>query len=331
MPTPYQVHVDAPLTQYTLAKRPITAYIGHQILKPASVEKESGKIFTYGDDTFFTTAGASGQRLYQHAPGADYAKVNYDVTSTSTYFCEDYGLEIPVTFREIANADKPINPLSNGGAIIMGHLANAQEQRYATLLLDSTTTFSSYTGTPAAQWDAALAVPFDDRCTAVESMMENGSYDPMIHDLVCEIGIQGWHLAQRNGDLIDSISGVRDASIITEEDFRKYLQVDKLFIGRGTYNTAKKGQSISLGYIWDGDKVGFYAVPKGNPGEAMSVLGATNVWTKENGGSGPLGFAFDRFKLMKQKRYDVVGNHCVDELITMASCGYVFTNVFSGI
>ena len=331
MPTPYQVHVDAPLTSMSLAKAPITDYIGLRILKPMSVVKESDKLFTYGDDTFFTTAGASGQRLYQHAPGADYAKVEYDITSTQTYFCEDYGLEIPVPIKVIKNADKPLQPLSTAGAIVAGHLLNAQEQRFSTLLQDSTTTFSSYTSTPAAQWDAAAPIPFDDRNTAVQSMMENGSYNPVVHDLICVMGIKGWHLAQRNADLIDSIKGTRDASVITEEDFRKYLQVNQLLIGRGTYNTAKKGQSISLDYIWDGDKVSFFAVPKGSPGDAMATLGATFTWTAENGGAMPTGMAMDRFLLKKQKRYDVVANHCVDEIVLMASCGFIFTNVFSGI
>jgi len=315
----------------SLAKAPISEYIGLQILKPMNVLKVSDKLFTYGDDTFFTTAGASGQRLYQHAPGADYAKVEYDVTSTTTYYCEDYGLEIPVPLRVIKNADKPLQPLSTAGAIVSGHLLNAQEQRYATLLQDSATTFASYTGTPAAQWDSSAPIPFDDRNTAVESMMSNGSYNPMVHDLVCVMGVQGWHRAQRNADLIDSVKGTRDASVIIEADFQKYLQVDKLLIGRGTYNTAKKGQALSLSYIWDGDKVSFFAVPKGQPGDAMANLGATFVWTAENGGTMPTGMAMDRFLLQKQKRYDVVGNHCVDEIVLMASCGYVFTNVFSGI
>jgi len=326
MPAAHRVHDDQPLASMSLAKVPVADYIGHQILKPVAVKKQSDKLWTYGDGTFFTAAPAAGQLLFQRGPGSSYQRYEWDISAATSYYCENYGLEIVCSDEEVANADDGIDIRATNGALVASHLMNAQEQRYAALLFDVATTFVSYTNTPTAKWDADTAQPWDDRTIAVESMMANGTYDPLRNDLIFATGIQPWHRFARNPFLVDAIKHTRDASVITREDFRQYLQVDKFLVGAGTYNTADDGQAISLGYIW-GDYGGFYSVPKGTPGLKQPSLGYSPVWTGMGGSIGNLGYGTRTYRDDTVRGEVIQGDNYVDEVVTQAPAGYVFSDL----
>jgi len=311
----------------SLAKVPVADYIGHQVLKPVAVKKQSDKIWAYADGTFFTTAAPAGQRLFLRGPGSAYNRYEWDVSATTAYFAENYGLEIVCSDEEVENSDDGIDPRADNGAIVAANLMNAQEQRYAALLFDTTTTFASYTSAlTTTRWDSDTADPWANRITAVESMMSNGTYDPLRNDLVCVTSIQAWHRFCRNPFLVDAVKHTSDASVITRDEWMRYLQVDKFLVGAGTYNTADDGQSISLGYIW-GDYVGFYSVPKGTPTLKAPSLGFSPVWTGMGGNIGNLGYGTSTYRDDTVKGEVIQGDHYVDELITQAAAGYVFSDV----
>jgi len=315
-----------------IAQVPIDDYIGMQVLKPMRVGKQSDDLWQFSQGTFFTAAAQAGRELYLVGPGAPYPRIDYDVSTTDAYRCRKYGLEIVCPDEEDANYDSPEMHRAVKASIVLMNLLSAHEQRCVTLLTDVSTTFASYTATPTAKWDADGADPFADRITAVESMKGGGNYNPRVNDLICVIGEAAWLRCQRNEAVIGRMKHVRDALVTTEEDWQKYLQVDKFLVHRGTYNTAKPGQDVSISDMWP-DYIGFYSAPKDGPtGSALPAgvapgLGRSFIWPGPNNGDGETGYMTKRYRDETIDSWIVKGNHHTDVAVWQARAGYVFTDV----
>ena len=333
MPAPHRVRVDLPLAGIASAAMPVEDYVGLQILKPRLTGAQSGKLWAYSDDTFFRAAVATGRTDGLVAPGSAYERIEFDVSASDMYFCDKFGLEAVVTDEEAAEAKAQGRPISDMRAfkaqLILGYLLNMMEQRIAGLLFDTSTTFSSYTGTPAAQWDTDTADPYDDRITAYESIKGAGKWNPAKCDFVLLMGDVVWQRVRRNPALLDAIKSTQMATSkrITPELFAQYMDVDKVLIGGGTYNSSKDDGSITVANIW-GDYAGFYMVPRNVQNHVGPLLGMSLLWDA-NGGALPYGYTTERYDERNADGEVVKGRHYHDPVVSDASCGYVFSNVTS--
>lgn len=332
MPAAHTVHVDRPLTNIVLGAAPVAAYVGHHALPPIMVKKQSDKIWAEGDGANFTTAPKSGQKLLYRGPGSEFQRVDYTVSATAIYYCENYGLEIPLSWEELANADQPLNPRAKKGGLGLTLCRNAQEQRYAALLFDYSTTFASYTSSPTG-WDTDPADIPGDCAGVVEGLMTRGRYDPNVNKLVAIMGVEAWHDCRRNSDLLEAIKYTQDVRKVTVDAFREFMHedIEELHIGRGTYNTVADGQTVTGGFIW-GKHCGIYSVPR-NPASHMGpAVGFTPIWnTGDKGRGGPNDFGLGSlwYSEKKTKSEIVQTDHYADEYVAQASAGYIFNNVTS--
>ena len=333
MPAPHSVHVDRPLTNMVLGAAPTTAYVGHHALPPVQVGKQSDKIWAEGDGTNFTAAPKSGQKLYHRGPGAEFARIDYTVSATAQYFCENYGIELPLSWEELANADQPLNPRAKKGALGMNMLRNAQEQRYAALLFDTTTTFASYKSTPANLWDTASADIPGDCATIVEGFLTRGRFDPSVNKLIAIMGVQPWHDCRRNPDLLEAMKYTQDVKQVTVDSMRVFMheEIEELHIGRATYNTAADGQTPVIAFMW-GKNCGIYSVPRNPSNHAGPAVGFTPVWNtgdKGRGGPADFGIGSEWYSEKKTKSEIIQTDHYVDEYVAQASSGWILEAITS--
>jgi hypothetical protein len=101
-PTPNDVHVDQLLTNISTAYKN-DDYIADMIFPIVGVVKQSNKLAAYGKSAWFRNEAAI------RTPGTEPKVGEYDVSTSDTYFCDQYaiGRDIPDEVRE--NADLPFN------------------------------------------------------------------------------------------------------------------------------------------------------------------------------------------------------------------------------
>lgn len=330
MPGISSVHVDQPLKDLALAQVPVGEYATRRVLKPMMVGKQSDKIWELGAETFVTAAPATGKELFLVAPGTPYPRVEYSVTTSDAYFCQKRGLEIAVPDELDANYDSPQMHRAIRTAIVMMSLESAAEQRRVALL---TSTSTLPNAAPAAKWDADAANPWADRDTAIEYFRSKGLWHPSTTDLVCVVGLKAWHRFRHNPGLTDKIKGVRDASMPTAEDWRRYLDVDEFIIHADTYNTARDGQTPTFSDMWP-DYAGFYVVPKDGAGGGQSLppgvgpqVGRSFVWRGPDNGDSNTGYGVRKYRDDTRDAWISKVRHHVDEGILQTDAAYLFTDL----
>jgi len=333
MPAAHTVHVDRPLTNVVLGAAPLAQYVGHHALPPIMVNHQSDKIWAEGDGTMFTVAPKTGQKLYMRGPGSEFDRIDYTVSATAQYYCENYGIELPLSWEERDNADKPLDPRGRKGALGAALLRNAQEQRYATLLYDYSSTFTTNSATPTNKWDTDPAAIPSDVAAIIEAFMTQGRYDPTVCKIVGIMGVESWHACRRNPDLLEAIKYTQDAKTVTVDAFREFMHedVEEMYIGRGTYNTAADGQSLSLSYIW-GKHLGLYCVPRNPANHSGPAVGFTPVWnTSDKGRGGPADFGLGSmwYSEPRAKAEIVQTDHYVDEYVSQETAGAVLYDITS--
>lgn len=346
MPSVSSGHIDAALPGLAMGHIAINELEALQVLLPYMVKKQSNDIWDFDTSAAYTVAAPTGKTALEIGPGDEYPELEYKVATTDAYRCRRYGCRIPILDREAANWDDPALHRAFKTAKVANTVLSEANRRGLALLGDTTTTFSSYTATPAAQWDADGSNPMSDAITATESMKSNGAYVPSMHDIVLLIGEDAWLRCYMNESITGRKKYTADALTQTTEDWAKYLSpagVSKVIISRSRYNTSVQGQTPSLGLMFS-DMAGFYAVPKGagaGPADQWPPgfgpqLGRTFLWSDPNdeGGYGARsqegwGFGFKRYRKNEIDGWMVQGGHDVDEVVLMAECGYVFTNLTS--
>ena len=326
MPQISSMHTDRPLTTFAVAQMPIMEFPLFDILKPLSVMKKSDQYYIYSADWLFGNKEAAGINRFQRAPGSPYERVEY-THSTGTYSCNEFGAEHVVDDSEQANADNPLDPLQDGALAVRTQLLGESHSQIAALLCDSSTTFASYTSAAATSWATHdTAEPVTDADTAWNSMRQNGTLVPAMHDKIVALRTSEWNDLQRNADLIDRIKYVgRGGAKVTLEAAAQYLKADRVILVEEVENSADDGQTFSGADIWTSGVVGFYAVPKGRPALKAPGLGFTAVWQAANGGDAKTGFAIKRYRQEEINSWVVRGNMHYDPKVSQAASGYLIT------
>jgi hypothetical protein len=331
MPAGHRIRFDEPLAGLASATMPVEEYVGLQVLKARETKAQTGKLWAYGAGTFFRPAVATGRTAGLVAPGSVYERIEFDVSTSDLYSCEKYGLEAVVTDEEFAAAQQQGQPISNirefKSNLILRHLLNWTEQRNAALLFDTSTTFASYTSTPTAKWDTDDADPWNDRLTAYESIKGHGYWNRSTCEFVCLMGDEVWQRTRRNPALLAAVNDqiMTTTNKITPELFAQYLEVDKVLIGSGTYNSSQDDGSETVANIW-GDYAGFYMVPKNVQNHVGGILGLSLFYTGV-GGALPYGYMNERYLERAADGEVVKGRHYHDPVVKDAGCGFVFSDM----
>src|SRR3970040_2960584 len=126
MPTPQNVHVDAPLRNLSIQYRK-TDYIADMCLPPVLVNKLSDKFFTYNKHDRFTVPDLL------RAPKGEAREVDWGA-GTSNYSCKEYAAKELVSAHEKLNADAPLSPRADAAEFLQDLQLLAREKGVAALL-----------------------------------------------------------------------------------------------------------------------------------------------------------------------------------------------------
>ncbi|CAB4155906.1 Major capsid protein GpE [uncultured Caudovirales phage] len=312
-PTQNQVHIDAVLTNLSVAfMNEADNFVASKVFPTVPVTKQSDLYFTYSQADFYRD-----QAQYR-ADGTESAGSGYSL-STSTYSSQVWALHKDIGDQVRANSDSPLNPDMDATKFLAHQMMIRQERDWASKFF--TTSVWGTDNTPSTLWDASGSDPIGDIQTGVNTVLSNTGYLP--NTLV--LSYAAYKTLRNHSDFVDRYK-YTSADSITPELIGKVLDVPRVMVMKGVYNSAQEGASASYAQMGDKDALLCYVAP--SAGLMTASAGYNFVWSGVGGGLGT-STAVSRFRMdhLRADRLEI--ESAWDFKAVSTSLGYFFSNPVS--
>ncbi len=312
LPTVQSVHVQAALTDLSIAYRQESPAVSDLIFPRVSVTKMSNKYYVWNKGDMWRNEAK------KRAPSADFARVGIRV-STDNYTAIQYALEYLIADEVRANADTGIELESTAAMYLVDQLNLQKDLDFAA---DFFTTSSGWaSGTVSTAWDTVTTgTPVTNIVAAIATIRRalGGSNQ---HKIVGLGGVKIRSALLTSDQVRDRTKYVQAGTYqALENSLAGALGLDELIFSEREYNTAKEGRAASYSPVFDNDFL-VVAVPR-NPGLSTPSAGYTFAWD-ENG----KGDMYTEMYREENRKSDVLRAVCYyDQKQTGTDLGVFFSN-----
>lgn len=219
----------------------VDGLIADLVLPLVSVKEKTGKLGKYG----------KGHLRIEHSfaggEGA-YRRVNSVTRSTNSYDVESHGLEALVTEDDYRNVQEPFKAEEDHVIALTHHILLGKEKALADSLTDTAVLTQNTTLSGTAQWsDYANSDPLSNFKTARKTVRDGCG-------MPANVAVMDWEVANTlaySPQILDALGFTQNrAGQLSEPELAKALGVERLYIAKGVYNSAKEGQTDSVAAIW---------------------------------------------------------------------------------
>lgn len=324
-PTLQQVHVNAPLTNISVAfLQRADRFLAQQVFPRVPVTKQSNIFFKYPKDAFLRSD------VQVRAPGAESAGSGFTIDSTNTYNCLRDALHKDIDDPTRANADVPLDLDRDATEYLTQQILLSQEIRWAAKFFTTSVWTGSSTGgdiTPTTKWDDAASTPIEDIRAQIRAVDIATGQVP--NTLV--LGRKTFDNLLDHPDLIDRIKygqTMGGPAVANTDIMAQIFGVDRVFVARASQNTAIEGRTASVSTIADQKSAAvFYVAP--NPGIMTPSAGYTFVWGGAEGADQGTGVRVKRFRLERNESDRIEMETWYDHKVVSADLGVFFTAAVS--
>jgi len=309
-PTNNQVHIDAVLTNLSVAyMNEADNFVASKVFPTVPVAKQSDLYFTYSQDDFYR------DQVRVRADGVESAGSGYAL-STGTYSAQVWALHKDIGDLVRANSDAPLDPDMDATKFLTHQMMIRQERDWASNFFN--TGIWGTDSTPATLWSAANSTPIDDIQTGINTVLTDTGYIP--NTLVLSYNV---YKTLRNHETIVDRYKYTSADSITPELIGKVVDVPRVLVMKGVFNSAAEGASATFAQLGDKDALLCYVAPSAG---LMTVSAGYNfVWSGVSGGLGTAS-AVSRFR-MDHLRADRLEIEAAWNFKAVATpLGYFFSN-----
>ncbi len=312
-PTAGDVHVDAALTDFSLAiiQEQDNFQAGEAPVVPVSHKTDKYHIFTPGD-------WLRDDAVRKRAEGQGAPRSGFTVSNT-TYDCDPWWTEVPISELVAANVDPSI-PLDEAGTALVTHrMLIRRERLYATAFLNTDSVWGTdVTGsTNFTQWDDAASDPEKDIATGKRTVLVNTGYEPNVLEVNYDV-----HIALKRHPMIKDRIKHTSSESITAAIIARFFEVDAYRVYKAIYNTAAEGATVSTSFAMGKHAVLTYQ----NRGGPAVMSPSANVIFSWSGltGMNDAGVRIDQYYDPKPKEDVIRGEFAFDMKITGSALGYRF-------
>jgi hypothetical protein len=213
--------------------------IGDLVAPPTTVDQQAGKYKVLGLENRDIVSDVRG-------PRGEYNAIQIG-WSVDTYSCVDRGLEFPIDqgkYRAGLAAGGVGDMLEMGRITIMDMMLLAREARIATAM----TTAGNFTLNTALagadQWSHADSDPKYAIQTYKSAVQAATGFDP--NELIIGKAVKD---ALVNHPMFKELFK-NTGTLTTLQLLANVFELEKIHVGAAVYNTAKQGQTRSMGYVW---------------------------------------------------------------------------------
>ena len=286
MLTPSSVHVDAPLTNLTIAYlQDQNNFIADKVFPNVAVAKKTDKYYIYDRENFNRVD------VQARAPRTKAPRVGLTV-STDTYSTDVYSLSTDFDFETLANEDAALNIRSAGAQMLTYQLLIDREKKWATSFFGTGIWGTNYAGVASSpssvqfiQWsDYTNSTPITDITTARRAMMlKSGGFKP--NKMVVTRDVRDTLI--NHPDILARLNGgatVTNTALVTDAKLAEIFEVSDFMILDAIENTAKEGLTESNAFIAD-KKAALYYAPASS-GLMVPSAGYNFTWNELSNASG---------------------------------------------
>ena len=295
--TPSQVHIDAPLTNLTLAYlQSADNFIADKVFPIVDVDKQSNKYYIYNREEF----NRSGNRK-KLAPRTRPERIGMSL-SNDNYFADVFGLATDFDEQTLANEDAALETRAMGAQMLVHNMLIDREKDFVTNFFGDNIWGTNWDGVANGDNDTAAEVTnWDDYTNSTPIVdvrrlsrtiqLKSGGFKPntmVISKAVRDVLVD-------HPDILARLNGgatVANTALITDAKLAEIFEVERLFVMEAIENTAAEGATESNAFI-GGNHVLLCYTPA-SAGLRAPAAGLTFAWNSLPGVSN-LGLTVESF------------------------------------
>lgn len=328
--TPAQVHLDAPLSNLTLAYvQSQEVFIADKVFPVVGVPKQSDKYYLYDR----ANANRSGD-VKKLAPRTEVNRIGLKI-SNDAYFADVYGLGMDFDEQTIANEDTMLSIRADGAQTLVNRMLIHREKQFAsTFFVDGvwTTSVTGQTNASGNQpilWsDYVNSTPIANVTLAARTMqLTSGGFKP--NTMV--VGKEVRDILVNHPDILARLNGgstINNPALIVDAKLAEIFGVEKFLVMEAVENTAADGAVEASAFI--GGKNALLCYTPASAGLMTPASGLTFAWNNIEGASN-LGITVESFSDDALKRMQVAEHIQVKMAYEMklvgADLGYFFNAI----
>jgi len=287
MLTPSAVHIDAPLTNLTIAfLQDANGFIADRVFPKVSVAKKSDKYYIYNRADFNRVG-----QVQARAPRTQAPRVGMSL-STDTYLTDVYSLATDFDFETLANEDAALDIRAAGSQMLTHQLLIDREIKWASTYFTGGvwgTDWDGVSGSPSTnqvrQWsDYTNSTPIVDVTNIMRTVqLKSGGFKPN----VMVVGKEVRDVLVNHPTILARLNGgatVTNTALVTDAKLAEIFGVEEFLVMDTAKNTAAEGRTESNAFI-AGKAVAFYYRPRA-AGLMIPSAGYTFTWDELENASG---------------------------------------------
>ena len=287
MLTPSAVHIDAPLTNLTIAfLQDANGFIADRVFPKVSVAKTTDKYYIYNRADFNRVG-----QVQPRAPRTQAPRVGMSL-SQDTYSAEVFSLATDFDFDTLANEDAALDIRSAGAQMLTHQLLIDREIKWATSYFGASIWGTDWTGVSGApttnqvrQWsDYTNSSPIADVTNIMRTMqLKSGGFKPN----VMVVGKEVRDALVNNPTILARLNGgatVTNTALVTDAKLAEIFGVEEFLVMETVKNTAAEGLTEANAFI-GGKSAAFYYRPR-SAGLMVPSAGYTFTWDDLENASG---------------------------------------------
>jgi hypothetical protein len=323
-PTPYDVHVNAPLTNVSIAYiQSASNFIAGSVFPEISVDYQSNIYTVYTKNDWFRDEATV------WAPGTESAGSGYNLDNTNTYFCTPYGFHKDISDQVRRNNRNNYNLDREATNFVTNTLLIRREVDWASEFFTTgkwTRDYTGVSGTPSTnefkQWsDYTSSDPANDIRVGKMYVKSITGFTP--NTLVLEEEV--FEVLKLHPDLVDKFKYTSGASITTDM-MAGFFGVDKIYIAGAVKATNTEGATGAYSFVMGKGALLCYVTP--TPGLLTPSSGYSFVWKNAAGGMNTPSVVW-KYRMDALHSERIEAELCVDHKIVGNDLGVFFTTAIA--
>lgn len=288
MLTPSQVHIDAPLTNLTLAYlQDQSNFVAGRVFPSVDVDKQSDKYYIYDRENF----NRSGQRKAL-APRTRPERVGMSI-SNDTYTATVYGLATDFDEQTLANEDAALEIRAMGSQMLIHNMLIDKEKDFVTNFFTDNVWGENWDGVASGSdtgYDNDVLTNWDDytNSTPIQDVtalmrqiqLNSGGFKP--NKMVTSKEVRDTLV--NHPDILNRLNGgatVANPALVNDAKIAEILGVEEMLVMEAVENTANEGATESNAFI-GGNHVMLVHTPA-SAGLRTPAAGLTYAWNSVPG------------------------------------------------
>lgn len=313
-PTRNTVHVDAPLTNISVAYiQRQDVFIAPKVFPIVPVDKASDLYFTYTKNDWFR------DEAKVRPPASESVGSGYGV-STATYSCVNYAIHKDIPDQVRNNEDAPLNSDRDATEFITQRILLRQEIAWAASYF--TTSVWGTDATPSNLWDNySTSDPISDVETGKRTILVSTGFMP--NTLV--LGYDVFKALKNHPDIVDRYK-YTSSEVITEQMLARLFGVQRILVAQAIKATNNEGATGAYDFIYGKNALLCYTAP--NPTILTPSAGYVFAWRGVSGMYGAT-VGVKKFRMEHLASDRVEAEVAFDHKVVATDLGYFFSAAVS--